>query len=246
MAKDVRRRVIDALTDRLRYVVKDSCMDYSLKTGATPYFDITSSGTYAGSTMQKYKLEITSATEIEVTDVTNAGVPYTETVTSAVPFALGATGISITATFDTDMSSNVGDIFYVRMNQAFETVSQVYPWYRSSSVTGYPSISVWDKVVNKEPIVHERYECTLVFIVILDYKDGTPEDPGIYEVVADIETVLNSDVNLREDDGTCLAHNLKITQPELFITEGTGIAQMAMITGEVIYRHAFNDPRVLK
>jgi len=246
MAKDVRQRVLDGLVDRMRYVVKDSGLDRSENTGSTPFLDITSSGTYSGTTRLKYKLEILDATTVEVTDITNSGTPTTETPTTGVPFALGATGISVTITFTGDLTANIGDVFYVRMNKAFGDVHNVFPFYAVDSRSDYPSLSVFDAVVNKNPIMNERYDCTMIATIIFHFKDVSPENPEIYEYVADIENCLNDDHNLKEDDGTCIAHNLYVTQSEVFTTDGGEDIQLASIVAEVNYRHAFDDTRVLK
>ena len=243
MSKTVRRRVLASIVNKLRFLTDNAVIDRDESIG--PFLDIALSGTYTGS-LQKYKVEILNATDIEITDVTALGSPSTETVTSGVPIALGASGISITLTFSTDLTSNIGSIYYVRMANYTETVSNVFPWFRSSSIGRFPAISVWDVIENKRPILIERYDCTLVFTVILHYKDGSLEDPGIYDIVGDIESLLTEDNNLKEDDGTCLVQDVLLTQSEVFTTEGSQEVQMATITGEVNYRHAYNNPRELK
>lgn len=244
MVKDVRQRVLDGITDRSKYVVSNSAVDRSENT-SSPFFDIVSSGTYSGSTRHKYKIEITTATDIEVTDVTGSGSPATSTPTSGVPFALGSTGISVTMTFTGDMTSNIGDIFYVRMNKAYGDIYDVFPFYAVDDRAGYPSLAVVDTVVNKQVWLNERYDCNMIFNIILHFKDISPENPEIYQYAADIENCLNDDHNLTEDDGTCIAHNMFVTQSELFTTDGNEDVQMAVITGEVNYRHSFKDTRVI-
>lgn len=249
MSLSVRRRILEALTERMKFVVKDSLILPRIGNNNSPKLDIISSGTYTPSVAlgrDKFTIEVISSNQIRIVDILGLTGSSDVSPSSGVPIALGTTGISITITASGDLTNYIGDFFDLRMNNSFMTVSQVYPWFRQNNNGRLPFICVYDIRESKNTMSLERYDNNMSVMIILAYKDSNKNSDEIYQITADIENEFNRDVNLTEDDGTEISHNLFTTQVEIFGTDGTGDILGTEVLGEVNYRNAFNDARSLK
>jgi hypothetical protein len=233
MADSLRKLIMLNREDVLRNVVKESYLagERAAANGAYPTLTLAATGTYTGVLPRKYTVEVISGTQIRFQDLTTPGSPVTVTPTTGVPFAIEATGISLTATFTGALPT--GEKWTLRMNKCAATLPDVSLWQKNRDASAFPMGTLFDFSEVKEKRMVDAYYNTLQVVFELWLKEDSLADNEIRDLLGNVEDEWNRDY-------TCGGYAMEshITESRIFKTDAAPDLVGIHIIGEIMYRHA--------
>lgn len=244
----IREQIVEQLAERLANIVDNHYMVADQKN--TTWEAVTIDGDYAFDYPSAWDVTDDGSDSLIFTprqkyrkedDLTPIVVPYT---VGATFYPIGSTGLSVNV--KEAIADIATDTWVLRANQSYTTVKNAYPWFALTDNTDEtPHVIVFDGEERKKPISLERYDCELDVVIVINTDPEDRTDMILHKLQGEVELEFNRDINLRTDDcSTKLSRNLWITGSNLLFSEGTDEIVTATIRGQVLYQHAFRDPKV--
>ncbi len=230
--------IVRAYVQSISRVVAESYLTYGAS-NTNDGLQISSSGIYSGTVPRKFNLEATGYGTMLVTEMAdvnkNPDAPYSVAVVSGVPFVITGTGISVTATFDSDGVLMIGDKFQLRVGKCSTTIREVIPWEKSRAALAHPGAIIYVPSTEKSLERVQGYMCTMDMVIefLTDLRSNDSE--GLAEDIGCIENELNRD--LTQGD---VCWKSEINKVQKFDTDGVDVVG-AQIFCTAYYRHTTAD-----
>lgn len=239
----IRNRILEAMSERLKCVVKGSSIRFDPASIALSLFQYEVTGTYIFDVPRSFEVEFLSPSEVRIKEFTKDGETLESSIDvpffSGIPFTISDTGCLVSVD-TTNGTLTPGLKFEVRFNNCNSTLRDVVRWDKIGANIAYPCAIIYPHREWKEPRVSDRYQNVLKVYITLWYEQEPDDVMWFEEFLADVENELLRDVQF----GQCCSYDFSIDEVTVVDGENSTERVGALLECSILYRHSDTNTRI--